>query len=134
MYIQVHPLLACVDFSKALRLTLCPSWSPFQLGGTLSQECWYQPDSFLSAIFHSFLFCSTQLNGVFLFVCLFVFAFSGSLRSSSGVQYMFCASHSTCSFFFFFALFIGEGELHILLFHHLDPDLKIIFLMGPDIG
>ena len=50
---------------------------------------------------------------------------------------MLYASHSTCRwvFFFFFDVFVGEGEHHVLFLCHLDPTppsfLKYIYFISP---
>ena len=50
----------------------------------------------------------------------------GSLRSSASVQSMFCENRSTCRCIF--DVLVGEGELHVLLLHHLDPIPQEVFV------
>ena len=113
---------AAALFSTTL-MSLYLSWSPHQLGDfpgcgfissltDLSQQGWSYPDSFFSL----FSFYSTHLGGEFL-------ALLGDLRSAS-FQYMLCVNHSTCRFFS--DVYVGEGEHHVLLFHHLDPSPPVI--------
>ena len=49
----------------------------------------------------------------------------GSLRSFASVQQVFCENRSTCRCIF--DVFVGEGELPVLLPHHLDPILYCKF-------
>ena len=48
------------------------------------------------------------------------------MKSSASIQWVFCENCSTCNF----DLFVGSGELHIHLFHHLDLLSAIWILLG----
>ena len=57
--------------------------------------------------------------------CQEFLALFGSLSSSASIQLIFCVNHFTCRcVFFFFYVFVGEGEHVLLLSHHLARPLK----------
>ena len=72
------------------------------------QRCRFHPDSF----FFVCLFHLTLLHGNLSHN----FAF---MRSSASTQKVFCENCPTCRCIF--DVFVGGGELHVLLFCHLDP-------------
>lgn len=81
----------------------------------------------LSSFTATSLECRPRASSFFLFFYPFVLSsymevflpFQKSEIFSAGIQEMFCGNYSTCRSIF--NVFVGGGELHVLLLHYLDP-------------
>ena len=113
--------LAAALSSEPLKLSVCPGWSPSWWKVFPGEESFLLPQlpprvaGFVQILFF-FSLSSYQL-------CVNLSCSFGCMRSSTIIPLVFCENCSTCRCISY--VFVGGGDLHILLFHHLHLCLSI---------
>lgn len=117
-------------FSKALKFPLYPGWSPWWWGDFPGCRNFFLHRYLLGAlvlswflsqylVFKIFFFCHIQLTWRY-------FWSFRSVRSSGSIQEIFC--ENCCTWRCSFVVFVGGGELLVLLFCHLGSLSSLHFL------